>query len=178
MVRATLSILSCARAENFNWSMARIKISLASFVKAQKLRRCELSMWALHKTGWPQNLCHCICRALVVRSLIDAEDSSEGNIDEFAGLQRQGVQVDVDAVKQGAGNFMAVTFDLKGGAAANFSRHILPAARAGVHRRDEHKTGWETQASFGPRDGDIAVFQRLAQNFQHMAVEFQEFIQE
>ncbi|MNT50589.1 hypothetical protein D3C72_1875150 [compost metagenome] len=52
------------------------------------------------------------------------------------------------------------------------------AARAGVHRRDELEAGGEVGVAGGAGDGDAAGFQRLAQDFQHSAVELRQFVEE
>ena len=51
------------------------------------------------------------------------------------------------------------------------------AARAGVHGGDQHKAGGEGQRAGGARNGDKAVFKRLAQDFQRAPRKLREFIQ-
>src|SRR2546430_17358056 len=51
-------------------------------------------------------------------------------------------------------------------------------ARAGVHRRNELKTRRELRLAGGAGDRDPAGFERLAQRFQYIAVEFRQLIQE
>ena len=55
--------------------------------------------------------------------------------------------------------------------------NITAAARTGIHCRNQNKAGGESVAAGGPGNGDIAVFQRLSQNFQRLTLEFRQLIQ-
>jgi hypothetical protein len=46
-----------------------------------------------------------------------------------------------------------------------------------VHAADEPEPGGESQAERGARDGDVAVFQRLAHDFEDVAAEFGQFVE-
>jgi hypothetical protein len=54
---------------------------------------------------------------------------------------------------------------------------VVPAG-AGVHRADELETGRVIGAPRRAGDVDAPRFKRLAQDFEHLAVEFGQFIQE
>ena len=45
-----------------------------------------------------------------------------------------------------------------------------------VHRGDQLACGWKVGLERGARDRDAPVFQRLAQIFEHVPVEFREFV--
>jgi len=51
-------------------------------------------------------------------------------------------------------------------------------AGAGVHGRHEDEAGGEGARRQGPRDGDLALFERLAQHLETPPVEFGQFIEE
>jgi len=51
-------------------------------------------------------------------------------------------------------------------------RMVVVSTGAGVHRGYQHKACRIVEAVFGARDGDVAVFQRLPEHFEHTAVEF------
>jgi len=51
------------------------------------------------------------------------------------------------------------------------------AAGAGVHRRHQLETGREIGLAAGAGDVDAAGFQRLAQGFEHTAVELRQFVE-
>jgi hypothetical protein len=88
------------------------------------------------------------------------------------------IDVDVDAVEQRPRDASDVALNLRGRAAA-FAHGVVPeAAGARVHRGGEHEGGREGQRHRGAADGDTPVFQRLAQNFQHRAVELGQLVEE
>ena len=91
-----------------------------------------------------------------------------------AGAQRFAVdarhfQEHVDAVQQWLGDAAAVF--------ALLFRGAVVAPGAGIHGGDELETGGEFGLVSGPGDGDMAVFQGLAQDFQHFAVKLGQFVQ-
>ena len=52
------------------------------------------------------------------------------------------------------------------------------AAGAGVHGGGEHEAGGEGERHGGAGDGDVAVFERLAQDFENVAGEFGQLVEE
>ena len=54
---------------------------------------------------------------------------------------------------------------------------VEESAGAGIHRRRQHEARGKRQRHGGARDGDSAVFQRLAHDFQHVAGELRQFIE-
>jgi hypothetical protein len=51
------------------------------------------------------------------------------------------------------------------------------SATPGVHRRHQHKIGRVSQAEGGATDGDLAVFEGLAEHFEDILFEFGKFVQ-
>src|SRR5258706_15946484 len=93
----------------------------------------------------------------------------------FAGelliAQSGNFNLNVDAVEQRTGDARTVALDLQRRAYAFFLRIGEEAADARVHRRDQHKTSWIVDRAHGAGDGDVAVFQGLAHDFQNVATE-------
>src|SRR5207344_3200497 len=85
---------------------------------------------------------------------------------------------EVEAVEQRAGELVAVAREPLRRAAALGGRVTAPAARAQVHRRDEHEAGRKDDASSGPRDRYEAVLQRLAQRLERRTLELGELVEE
>jgi len=78
----------------------------------------------------------------------------------------------VDAVDERPGKFAAIAADLIWCAAAAAGSIAVKAARTGVHGSDELEAGGENGMAGGAGDVDAAGFERLAQGFQHFAIEF------
>src|SRR5262249_46159237 len=83
---------------------------------------------------------------------------------EFADLDGRYVDVNVDAIKQRAGDLRDVTLDWRGRAFALAGRVIEIAARTRVHRRHEHEAGREGERHGSPANGHLLVFERLAED--------------
>ena len=96
------------------------------------------------------------------------------------GAHRQGghLHLEVDAVQQRSGEPAAVLADLRRGAAAYPLRITEVAAGAGIHRRDQLKTGRKSGSPRRPGDMDFAGFQRLPQYLQYRTGELGHFVQE
>ena len=92
--------------------------------------------------------------------------------------QRRGLDVQVDPVQQGAADLRPVALDLRWRAAAFALGIAQIAARAGVHRRHQHETARERDLAGAPRNGYLAVLQRLAQHLQRAALELWQFVEE
>ena len=97
---------------------------------------------------------------------------------EFAEGDGGDFDVEVDAVEQGAADFGHVAFDLGDAAMAVAAGVVAIAAGARVERGDEHEVGWEIGRAEGTADRDVAVFERLSEDFEGPAVEFGEFVEE
>src|SRR5882762_5394568 len=87
-------------------------------------------------------------------------------------------QLDVDAIGKRPRHATTITGDAFGGAAAAGGAVAAMPARARVHCGDELKTRWELRLARGACDRDEAGFERLAQRFQNIAVEFRQLIEE
>lgn len=97
-----------------------------------------------------------------------------GPAGEFAPVDGGRLDVDVDAVEEGAREFGEVAFhlsfaDLSGG-------HVAPGC--GVHGGDEHEGSGEADGGVGACDGDDVIFERLAECFEDGPWELGEFVEE
>ena len=86
--------------------------------------------------------------------------------------------MDVDAVEEGAADFGDVALDHGWGAHALARLVVEVAAGAGVHGGGEHEAGGEAEGHGGAGDGDHAVLKGLAENFEDVAGELGEFVEE
>ena len=100
-----------------------------------------------------------------------------GGVAQLFGRDAVDGDVQVDAVEQGAGEFLAVAGDLVGGVGAGAVGVAVVAARAGVHGSNELEGGGVVAFHGGAREGDVAVFEGFAQHFEDAAVEFGQFVQ-
>ena len=91
--------------------------------------------------------------------------------------QRSRFQHQVHPVKQGAGQFVAIAVDGGGCAAAASARMAQIAARTRIHGRDQLEAGGKTHVAVHAGNVHFAALQWLAQVFQHLAVEFRQFVQ-
>ena len=81
----------------------------------------------------------------------------------------------VNSVEQRTGQTVQILLNGSLGAGAAF--RAVPAAFAGIHRGNELKPCRIRHLTGDTRDGNSAVFKRLAQGFEHIAAEFWKFIQ-
>lgn len=86
--------------------------------------------------------------------------------------------VDVDAVHERARDFGTVGLDLVRRAEALMERIAVEPALAGVHGRHQHQRRRIGERCDCARDRDLAILQRLAQRFEHIAFELGQFVQE
>lgn len=95
------------------------------------------------------------------------------------GVGRQGWHLDeqVDTIEKRAGELAAIAGDLVRRAAAFSVRVAVMAARTGIHRGNQLEFGREFRLAGGPGDVNAAGFERLAQGFEHFAIEFRQFVQ-
>ena len=107
--------------------------------------------------------------------------SSERFTGVFAGelliAQRRHFDLNVDAVEQRAGYFGAVALDLQRRADAFLLRVGEKAAGAGIHRGDQHEARRIIDRAHGARDGDAAVFERLAHDLEDVAAELRQLVE-
>lgn len=88
------------------------------------------------------------------------------------------LDVNIDAVEEGAADAGSVALDLGEGAAAGVGGVAGITTGAGVHGADEHESGGEGDFGGAAGNGDLSVFEGLAQNFEGIAAEFGEFVEE
>ena len=86
--------------------------------------------------------------------------------------------VNVDAVEQRAADLAHVPFDLRRRAVAGAARVAAIAAGARIQRGDEHEVGRKRRAVERAGDRHRAVFERLAQHFERLAVELGQLVEE
>ena len=139
--------------------------------------------------GWPHHgvAAHTAVPSVAARLDVarrDAPGSDDGTgfrrtrRDELVVGQRLHVHMQVDSVEQRAGNLRAVLLDLERPAGTAVAAVAEVAAGTWVHGGDEEEPAWEDEASGGAADGDFAVFERLAQDFQRAAFELGKFVEE
>ena len=85
--------------------------------------------------------------------------------------------VDVDAVEERAADFGDVALDHGRGAHALAGLVVEVAAGAGVHGGGEHEAGGEAERHGGAGDGDDAVLEGLAEDFEDVAGELGELVE-
>lgn len=95
---------------------------------------------------------------------------------QLAWRQRRHLDMQVDAVEQGAGQAAAVAADLFHGAAATTAGIAQVAAGAGVHGGDQLEAGGKGHLARGTGDDDMARLQWFAQNLQHLTIKFGHYL--
>ena len=98
---------------------------------------------------------------------------------QFLEGHRRHLDVQVDAVQQRAADLAHVVFDLHRRALARVLRR-RPGSRTGrgSSTRPGRSGPGRSSSHEDARDGDLALFQRLAQHFQAAAVELGQFVEE
>ena len=101
-----------------------------------------------------------------------------GHLGELGERDGGDLDVQVDAVEQGAGDATQVLLDLGRRAGAGAAGIGPVSAGAGVHGGDEDEVGGEGRAAEGPADGDLAFLERLAQDLERLAIELGHLVEE
>ena len=120
---------------------------------------------------------------------LDGTSTNHTLTDGRAGLARVGLRnfleghgddlhLDVDAVEQRTADLVHVAVYLAGRADAVVRGVAIVAAGTGVHAGHEHETAREVDVILGTRDGDVAVFEGLAQHFERVLVELGQLVAE
>lgn len=97
---------------------------------------------------------------------------------EFGGFDLFDIDNEVDAVKDGAGEFLAIMGNLVLGAATFVSGVVEIATGAGIHGSDEHEICGISDALVGSGDSDGFVFEGLAKGFENSALVFRKLVKE
>src|SRR5437667_1829970 len=84
--------------------------------------------------------------------------------------------VQIDAVEQRAGHSLAIALHLKRPTTAFAFQIAKIAARAGIHRRNEHELRRKSDTACCARDRNLPVFERLAHYFQRRSLELGQLI--
>jgi hypothetical protein len=101
-----------------------------------------------------------------------------GSATEFFVLDGGDFDVNIDAVEERAADFGNVALD-DGRSAVTLAGLVVEiAARAGVHRGGQHEGGGEGEGHGGAGDGDVAVFEGLAHDFENVARELGQLVEE
>ncbi len=85
---------------------------------------------------------------------------------------------EIEAIKDGAREFLLVEGDLLRGACTRLSGVAKMTTRARVHGSNEHEISGVGAAISGTSDGDLAAFEWLSEGFDDISREFGEFIKE
>jgi hypothetical protein len=86
--------------------------------------------------------------------------------------------MDVDTVEQGAGDLRQVSLDLQWRWGQITVTVLERSSWARVHGCNKHETGRVPRRNCDPRNGELTVFERLAQHFESAACEFRQLIEE
>ena len=97
---------------------------------------------------------------------------------QVGGTDSRDFDMEVDPVEQGAGHSRLIVGGAARGAGAGLPRIAQVTAAARVHRGDQLDAGRKGQVRIGPRHGDRAGLERLAQAVEHRALEFGQLVEE
>ena len=86
-------------------------------------------------------------------------------------------QVQIDAVEQRAGEFVAVALDHIGRAGTAAAGLAEITAGTGIHRCDQLEARRKSYAVAGSRNHNVPGFQGLAQDLQNLAIELRKLVQ-
>src|SRR2546429_7920752 len=81
-------------------------------------------------------------------------------------IDRGDGEVQIDAVEDGSGDFLGVSGDLGGMTDAGALGVTEEAARTGILRSYHDEFGRVSDGALGARDGDLTIFQWLAERFE------------
>ena len=93
-------------------------------------------------------------------------------------FHRRHLDVDIDTVEQWAGDLAHVALDLRSRTPAFLGSISVETAGAGVHRAHQHQVRRKGEGHVCTGEGDAALFKRLTQKLQNIAIEFGQFIEE
>jgi hypothetical protein len=91
---------------------------------------------------------------------------------------RRHFDLNVDPIEERARYARAVALDLQRRADAFLLWIGKKTAGARIHCSNQHNGGGIIDRAQGARDGDVAVFERLAHDLEHVAPEFRQFVEE
>src|SRR5712691_1275890 len=102
---------------------------------------------------------------------------ASAHLHDLVFAQRGHLDLDIDPIQQRSREPAAVARDLVGRAAAPAAEMSQIPARTGIHCADQLEARRIFGLAGGARDGDAAGFERLAQRFEHPAVELRQLVQ-
>ena len=85
--------------------------------------------------------------------------------------------MEINAIEKGAAEFSGVFDTLRGANALSFGI-TFESAWARVHGGNEDAFGGESMGGMYAGNGDLGIFERLAQSFENIATEFWDFVEE
>ena len=99
--------------------------------------------------------------------------------EEVLGPQRSHFDVQIEAVEDGTGDAAAIAFFGRNRADAAIRLWIRRvAARAGVHRPEQHEARRHGGAILGAHQGDLAIFEGLPERLERRVAVFRQFVHE
>src|SRR5712691_1051361 len=102
---------------------------------------------------------------------------ASAHLHDLVFAQRGHLDLDIDPIQQRSREPAAVARDLVGRAAAPAAKMARYPARTGIHCADQLEARRIFGLAGGPRDGNAAGFERLAQRFEHSAIELRQLVQ-
>ena len=102
---------------------------------------------------------------------------TRGRREEFGLAWRRNLELEIDAIEQRPGQAPAVAPDLVRRAMTAAVQVAEETAGAGIHRRHQLEARRKRGAARSARNGDLPGFERLAQRFQHAAIEFRQLVE-
>ena len=177
MVRATRRTLSWARAERPSSSIAALRMPCASGFK-----RAELADLPGRHPAVDDGALASETVGLAGAGLLDfGQEVRGGGARRGFGKLGEGdggdLDVEVDPVEQRAGDLAQILFDLRRRAATRPTRVGSISARTWIHRGDQDEFGRERCAPERAADRDVAFLERLAEDFEGLAVELGQLVE-
>src|SRR6185436_1797066 len=126
----------------------------------------------------PESLTLSFTRRFDARAVVSARGFGLCRGSEAVALDAPGENRDVDPIEERTAHPSVVLENAVTRADAACPGHAEPAARARVHRCDEHHLRGVAHVVIGPRDVDHAVLERLPEHLEHVASKLRELVQE
>ena len=169
------SILSYALPESDNCRSAAFSSSLTPGEMWHNWRAC---LGALQRGGLGEAFGLDFASAADAFADCDGGFAGEALVGHLVLLEAGDLDVDVDAVEEGAGNALQVLFDLSVVTRTRAQGVAEVAAGAGVHGGDHHELSGVGERRRDAGDGDLTVFERLAEHFEDVPAELGELVEE
>src|SRR5574344_1415834 len=96
---------------------------------------------------------------------------------QFLERHRHYLNLNIDTVEQRTGNLAQIALHCPWRTSTSPRGMVVIATRARIHGSHQHEAGRITNRHFRTGNGDGTVFQRLAENLQHLPTEFRQLIE-